>query len=390
MTKSLPERDVNAINKSFKRTTCQAIHDLAYGRAQRPAPRPIWRSPGSVGCDDRSRHQPAGRGNAVQRSERQLTRSLAGTCQRARGARGPWWCRSATHGNSHRHAFPRPHKRCERFGDDFDCVRNAPLQADRVEDCLRGPPTILLRGARLDERPFSCCRECRRSSKRHVPGCESKVTIEVQVGGVPIPIRRAVFTTLLDNSVAGTYADYDKALASGAIKFPALLRLARIGEIPYPLFFADLPFVETQVAAKTEKLLAGVSKETFSIGSRSPVELRDVELVLKDLIRKQELLKRHDGTLEKNRIIGLLRKVGPSVEDDASRLMSAIGLTHEAMRACRTKERALDLMIERLESKPGPGLPQRPALHAAAPHPCGLQRHDYPRRQGAIHLSRRW
>jgi hypothetical protein len=78
--------------------------------------------------------------------------------------------------------------------------------------------------------------------------------------------------------------------------------------------------------------------------------LRDVELVLKDLIRKQELLKRHDGTLEKNRIIGLLREVGPSVEDDASRLMSAIGLTHEAMRACRTKERALNLMIERLES----------------------------------------
>lgn len=176
------------------------------------------------------------------------------------------------------------------------------------------------------------------------------MTIDVQVGRVQIPIRRAVFTMLLDNSVAGTYVDYDKALASGAIKFPALLRQARIGEIPYPLFFADLPFVEAQVAAKTEKLLAGVSKETFSIGSRAPVELRDVELVLKDLIRKQELLKRHDGTLEKNRIIGLLRKVGPSVEDDASRLMSAIGLTHEAMRACRTKERALDLMIERLES----------------------------------------
>ena len=177
------------------------------------------------------------------------------------------------------------------------------------------------------------------------------MTIDVQVGGVQIPIRRAVFTTLLDNSVAGTYVDYGKALASGAIKFPVLLRLARIGEIPYPLFFADLPFVDAQVAAKTEKLLAGVSKETFSIGSRAPVELRDVELILKDLIRKQELLKRHDGTLAKNRIIGLLRRAGPSVEDDASRLMSAIGLTHDAMRACRTKELALDLMIERLESK---------------------------------------
>lgn len=176
------------------------------------------------------------------------------------------------------------------------------------------------------------------------------MTVHVQIEGVQIPIQRAVFTTLLDNSVAGTYVDYDKALASGAIKFAALLRLARIGEIPYPLFFADVSFVEVQVAAKTGKLLAGVSKETFSIGTRAPVELRDVELILKDLIRKQELLKRHDGTLEKNRVIGLLREEGPSVEDDALKLMSAIGLTHEAVRACRTKEGALDLMIERLES----------------------------------------
>ena len=45
MTNSLPKRDVNAVNKSFKRTICQAIHDLAYGRTQRPVPRPIWRSP---------------------------------------------------------------------------------------------------------------------------------------------------------------------------------------------------------------------------------------------------------------------------------------------------------------------------------------------------------
>ncbi|MER7070277.1 hypothetical protein [Terrabacter sp. NPDC000476] len=179
----------------------------------------------------------------------------------------------------------------------------------------------------------------------------SPATLNVVIGTESITIQRAAFTTLLDNSVAGTYVDYGKALASGGIKFPALLRLARIGEIPYPLFFAGLPFVEAQVASKTKKLLAGVSKETFSIGSRAPVELRDVELILKDLIRKQELLKRHDRTLEKNRIVGLLRVEGVSVQDDASRLMSAIGLTHEAMRACGTKERALDLMIERLESK---------------------------------------
>lgn len=34
-------------------------------------------------------------------------------------------------------SVPPPTERVEPFGDDFDCVRNAPLQADRVEECLK-------------------------------------------------------------------------------------------------------------------------------------------------------------------------------------------------------------------------------------------------------------
>lgn len=197
------------------------------------------------------------------------------------------------------------------------------------------------------ERQFGWTRGIRR---RESSWREESLIIQVQLGGDQVPIQRAVFSALLDNSVAGTYAAYPKALATETISFLELLRLARIGEIPYPLFFADLPTAEAQVAAKTQKLLAGVSKETFSLGSRAPVDLRDVELILKDLIRKQEALKRHDGTLSKNRIIGLLRKPGPSVEQDARKLAEQIGTTHDVIRACRTKELALELIIERLES----------------------------------------
>lgn len=176
------------------------------------------------------------------------------------------------------------------------------------------------------------------------------MTISVLLNGVSVPIERAVFTTLLDNSVAGTYVGYERALESGSIKFSQLTRLARKGDIPYPLFFAPLPLVRAQVAAKTQKLLAGVSKDTFAIGSRAKVELRDVELIVKDLIRKQELLRKHDATLVRNRIVGVLSKTSPSPEVDAARLMSAIGLSHDAIRACRRKEDALELMIERLEA----------------------------------------
>lgn len=176
------------------------------------------------------------------------------------------------------------------------------------------------------------------------------MTIDVLLAGESIPIDDKVFTTLLDNSVAGTYAGYTHALESRAIKFSGLVELARKGEIPYSLFFAPLALVEAQVASKTTKLLAGVSKETFSIGSRSRVELRSVELIVKDLIRKQQVLKKHDPTLARCDVVGMLRRTGKSTEEDAARLVGSLGLSHDQFRAARTKDRALELLIERLEA----------------------------------------
>lgn len=176
------------------------------------------------------------------------------------------------------------------------------------------------------------------------------MTINILLNGSTIPIDEAVFTTLLDNSVAGTYADYARALETRSIKFVDLIDLSRKGEIPYSLFFAPLELVRTQVGTKTKKLLAGVSKETFSVGSREKVELRDVELIVKDLLRKQEALKKYDSSLKKNKIIGILQKQSHSVESDASKLMSALGLSHESIRNCRGTEGALQLLIERLEA----------------------------------------
>lgn len=176
------------------------------------------------------------------------------------------------------------------------------------------------------------------------------MVIDVLLDGEAVPVDEAVFRTLLDNSVAGTYTGYENALDSKRIKFSALLWLADKGDIPYSLFFAPLALVQEQVKMKTEKLLAGLSKDTFSIGSRSKVELRDVELIVKDLIRKQQLVRKHDESLQRNKIIGVLRDDKSSVEVDAARLMAAIGLSHEAVRACKGKEKALELMIGRLEA----------------------------------------
>lgn len=176
------------------------------------------------------------------------------------------------------------------------------------------------------------------------------MTIDVKLGGETVEIDERVFRCLLDNSVAGTYQDYEVALARKTISFTDLLKLAERGEIPYPLFFAPLPLVEEQVNSKTRRLLQGISRKTFQVGSRETVELRTVELIVKDLIRKQELLKLHDPSLTRNKIVGLLKKPGRTAEAGAAKLMDAIGLSHEAMRQCRTKASAHELLIERLEA----------------------------------------
>lgn len=177
------------------------------------------------------------------------------------------------------------------------------------------------------------------------------MSINVTLSGESIQIDQAVFRTLLDNSVAGLYTGYQSALESGSIKFADLVKLAKHGDIPYPLFFSPLELVEAQVEAKTQKLLNGIGKDTFQIGTRATVELREVELIVKDLIRKQELLKHYDKSLPTNKIVGLLSRVGKSTEEDATKLMDGIGLGQDDLRQCANKAKALDLLIERLESR---------------------------------------
>ncbi|MYV28351.1 hypothetical protein GQ649_14165 [Rhodococcus sp. DSM 6344] len=176
------------------------------------------------------------------------------------------------------------------------------------------------------------------------------MTIDVVLDGERVPIVRAVFEALLENSVASDYVAYHNAVDKGSIKFKNLVFLATKGEIPYSLFFAPLPLVETQIETKTAKLLEGVGKSTFSVNSRDVVELRSIELIVKDLLRKQALLKKHDDTLARNEIVGLLGRPGRPVEEDAAKLMRAIGLTHTAMRTAKNKQTALEHLIERLEA----------------------------------------
>src|SRR5680860_545689 len=116
------------------------------------------------------------------------------------------------------------------------------------------------------------------------------MTVTVMLNGAPVPIERDVFGALFKNSVVSSYAGVRNALEGKPLAFKEFLKLARQAEIPYPLFFAPKDVVDEQVRLKIEKLMAGFTKTSFSMHSRHRVDLCDVELIVKDLLRKQELL----------------------------------------------------------------------------------------------------
>lgn len=175
--------------------------------------------------------------------------------------------------------------------------------------------------------------------------------MHVIIAGESVPIDRSVFVDLLENSVVNGRAPYIHALEKSKIQYSELLKLARKAEVPHPLFFAPPAVVQAQLRTKTAKLLQGVAPDTFTVNTRTTVKLRDVELIVKDLLRKQELARKHDSTLVKNKIVGLLRKPRPTVREDAEALIKAIGLDRAAIRQARKKETALELIIEQLEAK---------------------------------------
>lgn len=175
--------------------------------------------------------------------------------------------------------------------------------------------------------------------------------MEVTLGGSRTPIEREVFMDLFENSVVNGRAPYLRALETMEITFTDLVDLARKADIPYALFFAPSALVRAQIEAKTEKLLQGMTKATFSLNSRTTVELRNVELIVKDLLRKQLLLRKHDSTLVKNPIVGLLGNPHQTIEADAEALLDALGLGPESIRETRNKTAALELLIKHLETR---------------------------------------
>lgn len=177
------------------------------------------------------------------------------------------------------------------------------------------------------------------------------MAIAVSMPQGSVEIDREVFEALFENSVVATRAGYEKARKAGRIRYEELVELARAADVPFTLFFAPIGLVEGQLRRKAEILVAGAGKQTLSLNSRGGVQLTDIELILKDLLRKQELLKKHDKTLISNSVVGCLRRTEGGIVQDAATLAARLDFDHPTYLAFKTSQQALDYLISTFEGK---------------------------------------
>ncbi len=88
-----------------------------------------------------------------------------------------------------------------------------------------------------------------------------------------------------------------------------------------------------------------------------------MELIVKNLQFKQDWMKK-DKSLDRNPIVGLLKKPGRPCED-AAKLMAALNLDPHGTPYTKNKDDALGLLVDRLEAQ-NMLVAQSPGPHAAA------------------------
>lgn len=175
------------------------------------------------------------------------------------------------------------------------------------------------------------------------------MSLRVSVGHESVDVSLETFQILLEHSIVADTKVVRRALKRGRVPLSDLRDIARRVDTPYPLFFADPDVARAQVEIKNALILEGVSKSTFSWNSRSNVTVWDVELIVKDLLRKQQALKTLDPTIQMNPIVGMLRRSRAGVARDAEALRLALGLDLTTLRAMRAKGAAFNYLAATLE-----------------------------------------
>jgi len=134
--------------------------------------------------------------------------------------------------------------------------------------------------------------------------------LAVQLNRDSIEIDRDVFFALLSSTPVSALKVYKDAIAKKRISLTNLKSISEKEEIPYPLFFAPIDKVTLQLKNKERVLYEKVpAKDVVQLNARGSLDRNQISLIIKDLSRKQEFLKKRIITkMVDNTFIGLISK----------------------------------------------------------------------------------
>jgi len=180
-------------------------------------------------------------------------------------------------------------------------------------------------------------------------------TFLVKLHKQTVSIEKDVFLSLLDLSPIQEYKDYLDAVANNEISFENLKILALKAGVPYPLFFAPKAIVDKQLLDKEKNIFEKIpSKNEMRMSSRGKMDIKDIEVIIKDLSRKQEFLKtRILPKANLNTFIGSVAakvKSNISIEIIATDIRDYLGINLSSLRNI-SKEKVLQYLCSCAESK---------------------------------------
>jgi len=132
-----------------------------------------------------------------------------------------------------------------------------------------------------------------------------------------------VFELLFNHTIARRKAKFICALTSNAIQYDDFIKLSRTAEVPYPLFFLEKNVIKKIIAEYEKLVYFGVCKDQLAIASRGDINLADISLILKDITRKQNFLKKYMNN--KNSISGIYKRTRMNIVEQAQAMRDLLG-----------------------------------------------------------------
>lgn len=176
-----------------------------------------------------------------------------------------------------------------------------------------------------------------------------KSVLSVSAGKGSIHIDSRIFAKLFENSHVYHKRGYRDAVDKKKITLKCLQELAREANIPYSLFFAPEEVVDKQIERNNRELFKGVDETPFCMTERGKVEIKDINLIIKDIIKRQKLMKKWFPDEKANEVVNLLKRSNKSIEEQANIIACSVGLDLEKLRSCIRKEDAYNYLVSLCE-----------------------------------------